>query len=370
MKEKTTKKNLKKRLLIVLGVVIGLLLIAVIGAYLIFDYYYSMMEIAPEDESQEILSSIPPEEEEELSFIIDSGQESEGEEISDEDSGGGQTGPLRNWTSYENNVYNDPNVENILLVGMDSRENNMVGRSDAMIILSINKKTNTITMTSLMRDTLVYIPEVGYDRLNAATAYGGMSLLVRTIEANYNIDIDNYVTTNFFVFVEAIDMMGGVEVELTAAEVKHVNDLMREYKRLDPSAPMSTPLPAEGGKVLLDGQQALAFCRIRKLDSDFGRTARQRKVMLAAINKAKKMGLSEINDIANAILPQIKTNLTQTDCLGYIWDAFTQYVNYDIQTFHLPQSGGFEYGYYKKMAIIYMDFGAGVDEFFEKVYGK
>jgi len=216
----------------------------------------------------------------------------------------------------------DKNVYNILLIGTDNRGNEVNGRSDAMIILSVNKKTKQISLVSLMRGLYVQIPGRGYGMLNASYSYGGPKLLLKTIEENLRVRIDDYVSINFGGFTKAIDTVGGVNINLTTAEVNYLTKYF----------------PNEGLKVgtnRLNGTLALAFARIRKIDSDFKRTGRQREVIEALIKKMTTLSISKLDSTARQLLPLVKTNKSGTALVGLAIDGL-KYKNYPIKQMMLP----------------------------------
>lgn len=386
MPEKTAKrkkevKNNRKKWKISL-IVIGVLIAAVlVGGYAVFHHYFSMMRRG--EDSMEILDSIPEEPEDSVRE-----EESRGSSEGPEESGGTAADVMINWKSYEGNVYEDPDTYNMLLIGVDSRESDMRGRSDAMIIASVNEKTRQITLTSIMRDTFVYIPEVGYNRINVAAAYGGAPLLIRTLEANFNIHIDHYMITNFEVFTETIERMGGVDMEITGEEARYINKELHgeeiyrqpesetsegEESELSPDdkAIAAGYLPADGGYLHLNGVQTLTYCRCRAVgNSDFGRTERQRKTLLVLAEKAKQMSIGDINGIATTLLPKMTTNLSQGYCLSLLFKAVTDYKNYEIQTLRIPADGTLEGVYVEGMAVLSVDFEKNIDLFFSKVYNR
>ncbi len=216
----------------------------------------------------------------------------------------------------------DKNVYNILLIGTDNRGNEVNGRSDAMIILSVNKKTKQISLVSLMRGLYVQIPGRGYGMLNASYSYGGAKLLRQTIEDNLRVRIDDYVSINFGGFTKAIDLVGGVNISLTQAEVTH---LTKSY----PDAGLKV------GTNRLNGTIALAFARIRKIDSDFKRTGRQREVIEALIKKMTTLSVSELDATARQLLPLVKTNLSGSALVKLAVDGL-KYKNYPIKQLMLP----------------------------------
>ena len=175
---------------------------------------------------------------------------------------------------------------NVLIVGVDSRQNDYAGRSDAMMVLTVNPLSQKLVMTSLLRDSYVDIPGHGQERLNEAYNYGGASLLKKTILQNYGIKIDAFMVVNFGDLIEFINDIGGVEMKVTKKEVpvinKYTSDQNKEiYGRKDnPDA-----LPVKGGTYRFNGMQALAYARVRYVGLDFGRTERQRKVLSASMKQ-------------------------------------------------------------------------------------
>ncbi|MBR5659762.1 MAG: LCP family protein [Lachnospiraceae bacterium] len=236
-------------------------------------------------------------------------------------------------------VQTDNDVKNILLIGIDARADSNAGRSDTMIILSINDKTKTITMTSLMRDCYVAIPGRGNNRLNAAHAYGGANLLMQTIELNFGIHIDGFARVNFVSFPQIIDNIGGVTVGVEANEIQYINSYLREINRIFGLDPNDSKYPeGQVGAQLLNGRQALAYSRIRYVGSDYARTQRQREVLNAVASKLRGMGIFEIDSFLNNTLPLISTNLDR----GYVNSLITSapsLLKYTINEARIPADG-------------------------------
>lgn len=204
-------------------------------------------------------------------------------------------------------VKEEAHIENILLIGSDRRSNRENGRADSMIILSINHSTKKIHLTSLMRAIYVCIPRSSGDTwgmLNAAYSWGGPKLLISTVENNFRIKIDHYIAVDFESFQKAIDIVGGVELELTRAEANLLQ--------------LGGP-----GTYTLKGEKALDYARIRMLDNDFIRTSRQRKVITALLQKARGIDLGTLNSLATSILPYVKTDMTNDVIFGYLLQAPT-----------------------------------------------
>lgn len=190
---------------------------------------------------------------------------------------------------------------NIALFGIDAREDTYEGsRSDCIIIASINEETKNIKLVSVYRDTYLEIAGHGLDKVNHAYAYGGPALSMSTLNTNLDLDITEFVTVNFTSTKDIIDEIGGVELTVTNAEATQI------------------PGITTGGTYLLNGDQALAYGRIRKLDSDYVRTERMRTVVTAVFQKAKTMSVGELNRLADNLLPEIYTNISKTEILNLI----------------------------------------------------
>lgn len=206
-------------------------------------------------------------------------------------------------------------VVNILLVGQDKRPGQKRQRSDAMILCTMNFKTKTLTLTSLMRDLWVYIPDHYNQRLNVPYKVGGFPLLNKTLEYNFGISADYNVEVDFSGFREVINQIGGVDIELTAAEAKYLN----KYSKYDSEDGEKWNL--QKGLNHLDGNQALSYARIRKIDSDFARTKRQRTVLNSVLEKVRGMDATTLYNMAKTILPMLNTDLTTPKILELLVDA-------------------------------------------------
>lgn len=272
--------------------------------------------------------------------------------------------------SVERENIKDDGVINILLIGNDSRTNGEDGRSDAMILLSINNKTKEMYMTSLLRDMYVEIPGYKGNRLNAAYAYGGAELLMETIELNFGINVNRYMLVNFEAFANLVDAVGGVELELSSEEVEYVNAYLWEYNvltnRPEGTDYMDTSL---SGMIHLNGPQALAYTRNRYMGTDFGRTERQRKVLGAIIKKAPKAMLTNSGELINGLLPNLTTNLTKNECyrLGFVG---AQALGYEIIQGSIPLEGTYKNATIREMSVLEVDFEANKQYLQEVVYGK
>lgn len=264
----------------------------------------------------------------------------------------------------------EDDVVNILLIGNDSRQNGQDGRSDAMILLSLSNRTKSIYMTSLLRDMYVDIPGHGGNRLNAAYSYGGPELLMKTVEENFDIPVNRYVSVNFEAFAGLVDAVGGVELELTAEEIEYVNGYLVEYNMLT-DRPQGTDNmdPADAGLVHLNGAQALAYTRNRYLGTDFGRTERQRKVLTAMFEKLPSALLTNGGNLLDELLPNLTTNLTQKECLQLSLMA-GKVLTYDLVSDNIPQSGTYKNASIRGMSVLEVDFEANIQYLKEKLYAE
>lgn len=202
-------------------------------------------------------------------------------------------------------------VTSVLIIGSDGRTDDERGRSDSMILLSMNTKTNEITMTSFMRDSYVYIEGYGNNKLNAAYSFGGPELLMDTIESNFNVKIDNYISVDFKAFASVIDSAGGLDIEVTDDEAQEINTiLMAEVNELMGDE-VTDDLLSGGGKLHLNGKQALSYARIRYIgNADFERTERQREVLELLMKKVRGSAVSFLKNAVSSALPDLTTNMT------------------------------------------------------------
>lgn len=256
--------------------------------------------------------------------------------------------------NQEPELFSSEDIYNILIIGCDSREEGGAGRSDAMILVSLNKETEKIHMASIMRDCYVSIPNKGNNRINAAYAFGGGSLLLDTIETNFGVEVDKYVAFDFYSFVDVVDSLGGIDITVSEEEMEVLNGYVRDLNVMNDRA-VETYVLDEAGSVHLNGTQALAYSRIRHVgNGDFGRTERQRKVITKIFEKVKKMNLLKINELLNTFLPEIKTNLTEAEVMELLVDVMS-YLEYDLDSLRIPVDGSYESMRVDQMAVLGID---------------
>ncbi|MBQ5675596.1 MAG: LCP family protein, partial [Lachnospiraceae bacterium] len=261
-------------------------------------------------------------------------------------------------------------VTNILLIGNDSRSQGEDGRSDAMILLSISNKTKKIHMTSLLRDMYVEIPGKDGNRLNAAYAYGGPTLLLETIEQNLGITVNRYVLVNFQAFANLVDAVGGVDLELSNEEVKWVNAYLNEYNLLE-GRDITTDYLDESlsGMIHLNGPQALAYCRNRYIGTDFERTNRQRKVIAGIVSKLPVALATNSGELADGLFPQLTTNLTQAECYSLSLQA-SKFLTYEMIQSSIPIEGSYKNATIRSMSVLEVDYEMNKQYIRENIYGE
>lgn len=226
------------------------------------------------------------------------------------------------------NSFQDENSKNYRLIGLfgvDSQTNELGkgNRSDAMIVASINQKTKEVKLLSIYRDTYVNVDrESGSEltKLTHAYAYGGPQLAVSTINQNLDLAISDYITVNFKALADTVDLLGGVDLDIQDAELGNLNAYIGNMNKINGG---NSPKLKHGGLQTLDGNQAVAYCRIRYVgDGDFRRTERQRAVLQEIVKKAKHTNPITLTKIVNQVLPQTLTSLDSLEVLSLAKDIF------------------------------------------------
>ncbi|MDR3644859.1 MAG: LCP family protein [Clostridia bacterium] len=264
----------------------------------------------------------------------------------------------------------DKDVFNVLLIGSDNRADVGGSRSDTMIILSINRKTSRIIMTSLMRDIYLSIPGHSDNRLNAAYAYGGSQLLLQTIQNNFKIKIDKYMSVDFFSFIDIIDKLGGVKITVTDAELPILNSYVTEINLLKGLSPNDGLLLKAGDDLLLTGKQALGYSRIRYVgNADYQRTERQRTVLTKVFTELKGQNIIKQNEILNLLLPDVTTNLSKGELFSLLLSA-PAYAKYTLDQDRIPIDGTQHGVVINHMDVLGIDFAKNIAEMQSRIYGK
>lgn len=359
MKNILKKIKPKNKKLLIAGFSTLMFLFVILGAlYGTFHFYYSKLNI---QDAKDLVVEYVDEEE-----FIKEEQDENAINSTDEEIQKVNDNIKNNINTNNYDVISNKDVTNILLIGSDTRKKGQTARSDAMIILSINSDTKEIVATSLLRDIYVEIDGKGNNKLNAAYAFGGVDLLKETIENNLKIKIDRYVAVDFFSFVDIIDIIGGIELEITEKEMEYINGYLHEINKLE-GYPKNDDQLSDFGLVSLDGRQALSYSRIRYIGTDFGRTERQRKVLEQVFYKIKECDFVTLNKLCLSIFPLITTDLTESEALGLLFDM-KDYKDYELTSNHLPYDNTFSYCTINQMSVISIDFEKNIKMFNETVY--
>lgn len=229
-------------------------------------------------------------------------------------------------------------VTSVLIIGSDGRTDDERGRSDSMILLSMNTKTDEITMTSFMRDSYVYIEGYGNNKLNAAYAFGGPELLMDTIESNFNVKIDHYISVDFKAFASVIDSAGGLDIDVTDDEAQEINTILMAEVNEIMGDEVTDDLLSSGGKLHLNGKQALSYARIRHIgNADFERTERQREVLELLMKKVRGSAFSFLKNAVSNALPDLTTNMTTWEMYKLsLKMPFALISKYDFKQIRIP----------------------------------
>ena len=235
-------------------------------------------------------------------------------------------------------------VFTILLVGVDSYQDTYTGRSDVQMLISINQKSKKLVICSILRDCYVSIPGHGNNRINAAYGEGGTNLLTQTIKNNFGIPVDRVAIINFKVVTDFVDSIGGVDVDLSPEEVEIINNGSSGYL-------------SGAGLNHLNGDQALTYARIRKIDSDFSRTKRQRVVMEDALEKVGNMSLTQQSSLLQEFLPRVHSDLTRSEVIN-LASLILRLKSFDVKSFAIPIDGSWSDMRVSGMDVLDIDFSA------------
>lgn len=321
----------KKPVLIILLVFLALILAAVVAVVIYWNTILSMMT-GPQDitlpsmSDEEIEAMLNP-----IGSISNSGTSLDG-------AAPAETSPENTWPE----VVSDQNITNIMLVGQASRAGEDYRLADSMILCSINRETNTLTLTSLQRDMRVVIPAYaghtqGFNRINnvyhlgsywTGEVKGSMEMLALCIEQNFGVKIDHTIEVDFESVEKIINKLGGVKVEISEAELKYLQDTIPEYSK-----------NLTVGTNRLDGYQALTYARMRKIDGDRQRTERQREIITSVIDSVRDVSLMELHELATTVASMIVTDMTNSEITNYIFEFLPKLSDVKIQSQAIPFDG-------------------------------
>ena len=250
----------------------------------------------------------------------------------------------------------DKNVMNILLLGTDNAGNAGHGRTDTMIICSINTKTGEVKLSSIVRDLYVHIPYMKLqNRINAANAFGGPNMAIKCVNEALGLNISRYASINFNGFKDLVDLLGGVELEITAGEANQIN--------------LTTQGGVKEGLAMLNGAQALEYCRIRNLDNNFGRNERQRKFLEAVVKKVlSENSMDQLMELVEAGMSMVTTNMTTSDLFTIL---FTVVPNMqEMQMYSCPAQGEYHYEEIREASVVVADLQKARASLHAFIYGE
>ena len=373
---KEDEKRKKKKKIITIVCVVLAVIVVLLAAAGVYAYYYinSALDQVVDEETTEEVASL------ELWDGMDELVENF-ETIYEDGYVYSYKAMLKNWY-YNGTPVSSTHVYNVLLIGEDTRDEEVEDedtRADSAIIASINIDTGEIILTSILRDSYCYYEVTEgdessgtYGKINGAMVEG-IDCYIRAVENNFKLNIDNYVIVNFDSFETIIDALGGVDIDMTQEEIDEINN--------HPSRYGDVYIDATEGTVHLDGEQALAYCRIRKIDSDNVRADRQKTVLVEIFNMVQETSSLQTVSIVSDLLPYVKTGITKSEILAIAKYALANnWLTYDISTYTVPNGedvdddgnllnacvGGTYYG-----AWIYkLDYPVYAKLTQERIYGK
>ena len=336
-KRKKSGMNMKKVFGISFCIVLGIVLISGGVIYKLgHDLYSNVNYVADEDVKR--LETLP---EHVVQQLTEEARAAALEAESDVDGLGGVKVSADELDSIHNKMssvtdkqtVSDNDIYNILLVGVDRRDKTWNGNSDSMILVSINKKDNRVTMVSLMRDTYVDIPDVGYEKLNAAYAWGAGPLLCETVTNTYKVKVDRYAAVDL---IDIIDIIGGVDMEITASEAEVMNGYILDMCNLMNVDGYAHQVPVGGGYIHCDGVQAVAYARNRYVgNSDYQRTERQRYLIQQLMGEVKGMSVAQMTDKMQSILGHVTMNIPESEIWSMI-PELPEMLEYKFETDRIP----------------------------------
>lgn len=358
------KKSKKKVVLIVLGIVLALIIIVAVVAYAVLHgLYKSSNYVKDENVKQQYQEQLKKGDEAPLETIDP--EEAEGKKI--DESEAEEIEKQRKEFSENEPITTDGKVYNVLLIGVDRRDDSWAGNSDTMILLSINEKKKQISMVSLMRDTYADIPGIGLRKLNAAHANGAGPLLTETVTENFKVQVDRYITVDFNNMIDIINMVGPITINMSDDEVKVANDYLREMCTLR-KEDLDDHLIKKGGDVVCDGMRAVAYARIRYVgNADYQRTERQRLVLSKLMEELKAMSLTDLYGLADDLLPMVTHNVPEDEILGLLLKS-PDLFKYKIVQDRIPYDGMFNVIYVNGQDMLVPDWDDTVERLKETLY--
>lgn len=344
------RSNWKRRVLQILCVILAVLLLAAIACAVLLDTVLGQINrpdpsepTLSDEQIQQILNEM-----EEADILPTDPQETAPSQAPGETQPEQTTAPAVEITlppATDELITKSEHVINILLIGQDRRPGQGRQRSDSMILVTVNKQKKTLTMTSFMRDLYVNLPEwngrtFSPNRLNVNYALGGMGMLDKCLKESFGVVVDHNIEVDFSGFSYIIDAIGGVNINLTEAEASYING---NQDRL------------HSGINRLNGADALTYARIRKLDGDHQRTARQRRVLTAVLEKCRSMDIATLTRLVETVLPMVTTDMTNSDITGYMLELLPLLPQLTLETQAIPVKGTYSHQLIRGMSVVVAD---------------
>jgi len=253
------------------------------------------------------------------------------------------------------NVYSSKDIQNILLIGQDTRTGGVTGRSDSMMILTIDHKREKLKVTSLMRDMYVQIPGYSDNRINTAYVFGGYPLLRETIEKNLGISVDAFVEVDFFAFTKIVDILDGIYIDLNEDEAY----MLKAWGHR-----------TTVGRNRLDGEAALSYCTMRQIgNSDYERTQRQRRALSSIYARLRDtVTISKALDLVDEIFPLVTTDMSNGEIISLAVDLYSMDIE-GVEQYRIPADGTFTPMYVREMAVLVPDLAACRAYLWDIIYG-
>ena len=359
------------------GLLIGLLalvLVIAIAGVVIFNHVYGMMNIDKGGDKKAPVATAAP-------TVTEVTPEPVGTEVNAEPTAEPTATPeplteeellMLELQEEASELVYDKNVYNILLVGTDDRVGATEGRTDAMFIVSINKETKKLWVSSLQRDMWVDLPDGSTGKINSANVFGGIDALVETVENVFAVNIDNYVTANFADFIALADMAGGITVTMTGEEVYCMNEAIIEVNCtfFDPENSNDGIIwDLVDGTYHLNGKQTLGYCRMRKLDGTTARSARQRDAMVQMWCNVKEKSIVELYEMVETAMGIITTDMTKGQCASLML-MLPSMINYDIHTLQIPVENSYFRSSVNGQGCYFLDYNVNRAYLRGTVYGQ
>lgn len=252
---------------------------------------------------------------------------------------------------------------NIMLIGVDRRDDSWEGNSDTMMLVSVNEEKEQISIISMMRDMGVNIPGIGVRKMNAANANGGAELVLETVQANFDVDVERYASVDFEDLIAIVDAVGGVELTMSDEEAEQVNNEVTYLCGLQELDPTSYYLPG-GGTYLCNGMQAVNYARIRFVgNSDYERTERQRTLVTGILEKVKGLDAANLLKLTQEILENVEHNIPISEWMQLVWKA-EEMLQYEIVTDRIPYDGLF----YSEGELLMPEWDATLERLYATLY--